>query len=51
MEDIRKIIRQSKTLAGPFPTFHVNEFLIILMNYFLNGLKEQLIKGSMNLMQ
>lgn len=25
MEDIRKIIRQSKTLVGPFPTFNVND--------------------------
>ncbi|MEH7383489.1 pyridoxal 5'-phosphate synthase [Bacillus sp. JJ1533] len=46
MEDIRKIIRQSKTLAGPFPAFSVNNTPDYPYELFLQWFKEAVEKGE-----
>ena len=45
MEDIRKMIRESSTLAGPFPSFNVDDLLDYPHELFLEWFKEAVDKG------
>jgi pyridoxamine 5'-phosphate oxidase len=46
MEDIRKIIRQSKTLVGPFPSFNVYDIPDYPHELFFEWFKEAVDKGE-----